>query len=150
MKIFKKKKIHSTIFIKHEVWQILMQTNYKVHDFTLKLSVCLFVQELGSVDTVIMDILKTEIVFKKRKSASFNCADFFNTMYLWCVLCSDVLIVGIIIKYKQMIIMFKFNSIYQIWMFGMSIKHLKTYFGRMTYTFGQFYFLIISLLLSNV
>lgn len=135
--------------------------NYKVHDFTLKLSVCLFVQELGSVDTVIMDILKTEIVFKKRKSASFNCADFFNTMYLWCVLCSDVLIVGIIIKYKQMIIMFKFNSIYQIWMFGMSIKHLKTYFGRMTYTFGQFYFLNdfnwleyksigLSLLLSNV
>lgn len=39
---------------------------------------------------------------------------FFNTMYLWCVLCFDALIVVIKMKYKQMLIMFKLNSIYQI------------------------------------
>lgn len=75
---FKEKKntfnhIHKT----RSLTNINANINYKVHDVTLKLSICLFVQELGSVDTVIMDILKTEIVFMKRESASFNFADFF-------------------------------------------------------------------------
>lgn len=77
MKILKKKNTFNHIHKTRSLTNINANINYKVHDFTLKLSICLFVQELGSVDTVIMDILKTEIVFMKRESASFNFADFF-------------------------------------------------------------------------
>lgn len=77
MKTFKKKNTFNHIHKKRRLTNINANINYKVLDFTLKLSICLFVQELGSVDTVIMDILKTEFVFMKRESASFNFADFF-------------------------------------------------------------------------